>query len=220
MAPPRKKVRYLDPDFVREMVLEQSGAVRADSDSDSPSESDSDDTDSESDYGPTHDNQSSEAGDESDVSVMHDSDSEFEDEANVEAPPENHQQDQPWISLGEEEWNPDWLDEYDDQPKLLFDADNGTKPVDFFYRYFPEDLFDTFATQTNLYARQYRQRIGVLQQHSRFNKWRETNSDELKAFTALQIAMGLVSKPALPMYWEGNWLLGTPGFGSVMSRNR
>ena len=36
--------------------------MRADSDSDSPSESDSD-TDSESDYGPTHDNQSSEAGD-------------------------------------------------------------------------------------------------------------------------------------------------------------
>ena len=42
----------------------------------------------------------------------------------------------------------------------------------------------------------------------------------MKAFTALQIAMGLVTKPAVEMYWEEDWLLGTPGFSTVMSRNR
>ncbi|XP_030839578.1 piggyBac transposable element-derived protein 4 [Strongylocentrotus purpuratus] len=158
-----------------------------------------------------------------DEDFMHDSDSEVEDEvehqANPNPEPARHEVDDDWISMGEEEWAPSWQNPYNEEPKLLFDA-NHFKPVDFFYRFFPEDLFTMLAEQTNLYARQTIQRLGVLQQHSRLNKWTETTTDEMKAFTALQISMGLVTKPAIHMYWEENWLIGTPGFSKVMSRNR
>lgn len=239
--PPHRKKRacFIDPDLVREMVM-------ADSDSEAPQETDSDhgDSDSDSDFdtGPTRKVPRTEVPGVSDFEFapdaavpepeidrdidedyMHDSDSEVEDEVEHQANPNpertRHEVDDHWISMGEEEWAPSWQNSYNEEPKLLFDANN-FKPVDFFYRFFPEDLFTMLAEQTNLYARQTIQRLGVLQQHSRLNKWRETTADEMKAFTALQISMGLVTKPAIHMYWEESWLIGTPGFTKVMSRNR
>ncbi|XP_041485361.1 piggyBac transposable element-derived protein 4-like [Lytechinus variegatus] len=43
----------------------------------------------------------------------------------------------------------------------------------------------------------------------------------MRAFTALQIAIGLVTKPAIANYWETiSGVLATLGFGEVMPRNR
>ena len=48
-----------------------------------------------------------------------------------------------------------------------------------------------------------------------------TTPVEMKAFTGLQVTMGmvLVTTPGILMYWEESWLVGTPGFRTVMSRN-
>ena len=54
---------------------------------------------------------------------------------------------------------------------------------------------------------------------SRFNSWNDTNLDEMKAFVALQIAIGLSNKNELEDYWETWWLTHAP-FSMVMSRNR
>ena len=137
------------------------------------------------------------------MSVMHDSDSEFEDEANVEAPPENHQHDQPWISLGEEEWNPDWLDEYDDQPKLLFDADNGTKPVDFFYRYFLRTYLTPLQLKPICMLNNIVRGLVYSSSNSRFNMWRETNSDELKASLPSRLLWALSPNQLCPCIGKG-----------------
>jgi hypothetical protein len=56
-------------------------------------------------------------------------------------------------------------------------------------------------------------------QHSHFRDWFDTSMDEIKAFVALQIAMGLVKKNSLEDYWE-TWWLGHTSFSEVMSRNR
>ena len=46
-----------------------------------------------------------------------------------------------------------------------------------------------------------------------------TNDHEMQAFVALQIAMGLCSKPSVKDYWSKYWLTNTK-FGDVMSRTR
>ena len=55
--------------------------------------------------------------------------------------------------------------------------------------------------------------------NSRFWAWHDTTSNEIKAFVALQIAMGLCQKPALEDYWSRHWLTFTD-FRKVMPRNR
>lgn len=156
-----------------------------------------------------------------DADFMHDSDSVVEDKVEPQANPEPacHEEEDHWINMGEEEWATSSQNPYSEEPKLLFGTNN-LKPVNFFHQFFPEDLFTKLAEQMNLYARQTIQRLSVLQQHSRLNKWKETTANEMKAFTALQIAMGLVTKPVIHMYWEEKWLIRTPGFNTVMSRNR
>ena len=55
--------------------------------------------------------------------------------------------------------------------------------------------------------------------HSRFSNWIETDRNEIKAYTALQIAMGLCQKNEIADYWGKFWLSAIP-FWDVMSRNR
>ncbi|XP_071489198.1 piggyBac transposable element-derived protein 4-like [Diadema antillarum] len=109
---------------------------------------------------------------------------------------------------------------YDDQPRLLFDAE-GLEPVDFFTKFYPTSIFAHIADETNKYAQQFFDCPAPLPEASRFGVWLDTDEEEIRAFTALQIAMGLVSKPSVPQYWETNSdILVTPGFADVISRNR
>ncbi|XP_052792079.1 piggyBac transposable element-derived protein 4-like [Mya arenaria] len=72
---------------------------------------------------------------------------------------------------------------------------------------------------TNLYAAQFLAEHPGFGQYSRFRKWRETNTAEMKAFVALQRAMGINNKPELEDYWGKYWLTRNL-FCDVMSRNR
>ena len=115
--------------------------------------------------------------------------------------------------------NANWLQPYSRRRGVLVDTE-GFQPVDFFKVFFPNALFEQIAEQTNLYASQYFEAEPNLAPKSRFHAWRECSADELHGYIALQLAMGLVNKPAINDYWSCHWLFSTPGFKEVMQRDR
>jgi len=56
--------------------------------------------------------------------------------------------------------------------------------------------------------------------HSRHKKWFATTLEEMKAFLAIVINMGLIKKRSISSYWSTRACNATPWFGTVMSRNR
>lgn len=62
-------------------------------------------------------------------------------------------------------------------------------PVDYFYKYFDDTLFDTMVTYTNLYYLQ----------NTRFEN---TNIKELKKIVGIHIIMGNLSYPRIQLYWD------------------
>lgn len=108
-----------------------------------------------------------------------------------------------------------WLEDYNERQGILFDSSNFA-PVDFFKLFMPDAAFDLIAMETNRYAMQYFDDPTDLPPSSRFLKWKDTSRAEVKAFVALQIAMGLCQKPTFRSYWNEYWLTYTP-FNSVVS---
>ena len=98
-----------------------------------------------------------------------------------------------------------WLPKFTERPGILVDA---TKfpPVDFFYMFFPDEAFTLISNETNSYASQYLDTPVDLEPSSRFHAWNDTSPNEIRAFVALEIAMGLCQKPAYSDYWSGFWL--------------
>lgn len=74
-------------------------------------------------------------------------------------------------------------------------------------------------TEINRFASQRLDTTADMPPSSRFLQWNETSAVEMKAYVALNIAMGLCSKPNIADYWNTFWLTTTP-FKQVMSRNR
>ena len=56
--------------------------------------------------------------------------------------------------------------------------------------------------------------------HSRMNKWRDTNIDEMNVFLAMILLQGIVQKPELEMFWSTRPLLDTPHVRQVMTGQR
>lgn len=111
-----------------------------------------------------------------------------------------------------------WLQDYNERQGILVDTTNFT-PVDFFYLFMPEAAFELISVETNRYAMQYLDDTADPPPRSHFLSWIDTSKAEIKAFIALQIAMGLCQKPSIRSYWNKFWLTYTP-FSSIMSRNR
>ena len=84
---------------------------------------------------------------------------------------------------------------------------------DFFQIYFTVQVWNLLVEQTNLYAQQKR-----IQSES--SVWYPVTVEELKAWVALTLLMGIVKKPALRMYWITDATLNTPYFSHVMARDR
>ena len=102
-----------------------------------------------------------------------------------------------------------WLQDYNERQGILVDTTNFT----------PEAAFELISVETNRYAMQYLDDKADPPPRSRFLSWIDTSKAEIKAFIALQIAMGLCQKPSIRSYWNKFWLTYTP-FNSIMSRNR
>ena len=93
------------------------------------------------------------------------------------------------------------------------------QPVYYFKLFFPDEAFDFIAEETNRYAMQYLDTTIDFPANSRFWVWCNTTSNEIKAFVALQIAMGLCKKHVVEDYWSKTWLTFTD-FRKVMPRNK
>ena len=73
---------------------------------------------------------------------------------------------------------------------------------DFFKLYINAEIIDHIVTQTNLYAQQYTEREqNNLRPHSLVKQWKPTGREEMIAFIAILIMMGIIHKPRIKMYW-------------------
>uniref|UniRef100_A0A8C4Q8A5 PiggyBac transposable element-derived protein domain-containing protein n=1 Tax=Eptatretus burgeri TaxID=7764 RepID=A0A8C4Q8A5_EPTBU len=97
------------------------------------------------------------------------------------------------------------------QHKLPLDA----SPLDYFFLLWPESLFETIVRETNLYAKQ---RIAASGKADPL--WFPTRKNEMMAFFALAIMMGIKSVPRLYCYWTRNQALRCEWISGTMSRAR
>lgn len=93
---------------------------------------------------------------------------------------------------------------------------SGFSPVEIFYLYFAAAVWDLLATETNRYANQFMAaKPGTY--HWANNP---TNINEMKAFVAILLAMGIKRLPQYHMYWATSAMLINRFFPSIMPRNR
>lgn len=112
----------------------------------------------------------------------------------------------------------DWLPAFSGTRGVLVDTTD-FNPVQYFKLFFPEEAFELISNETNRYAEQFFDKPQELPTSSRFHKWLDTDVEEIQAYIALQICMGMCQKNDLEEYWSKFWLTTTP-FGEIMSRNR
>lgn len=94
------------------------------------------------------------------------------------------------------------------------------KPIDYFNLFFTLNLLTMFTNQTNLYATQYLQSNTNLSPGSRARQWKPVTVNEMKAFLAVLLNMGLNVKPALHLYWSTTNSQTVQWFRNMFSRNR
>lgn len=78
------------------------------------------------------------------------------------------------------------------------------------FNFFPDSVFDLMETEVNRFATQTLDTTADLPPRSRHCNWKDTDSAEMKAYVALNIAMGLRSKPNISDYLSSYWLMHTP----------
>ena len=100
-----------------------------------------------------------------------------------------------------------------DLPGPKGDACCARQPVECF-NLFLGDYYNEILQQSNLYADQQRTT------NSDTSPWNPISKEELLAFIGLNIAMGVISRPALNDYWSTDIIHCQPWFRSVMPRNR
>ena len=86
---------------------------------------------------------------------------------------------------------------------------DGDGPVEFFSKFFTEEVLQLLAEQTNLYAQQNKTR-----------HWEGTTADEIKAFLGLLIAMGTHGLPTFRMFWSTDPLFRVQPVADIMTRQR
>ncbi|XP_063244776.1 piggyBac transposable element-derived protein 4-like [Bacillus rossius redtenbacheri] len=108
-----------------------------------------------------------------------------------------------------------------------FDLTIVSDPVNFssqysaFTQFMPRSVFVHVADQTNLYAQQFLDKTHDFSPRSRYAKWKDCTTEDIEAMVAMEIGMGMCRKPSLKDYFsETSWLLRTPNFGEVMSRDK
>jgi len=92
-------------------------------------------------------------------------------------------------------------------PRMPFSPDD--RPVDFFRKFFDNDVFDILVQQTNLYARQ-----------NKLRNWEDTTVTEMQAFVALLIGMGIHCLPHVDLYWSSDTLYRVQPIADVMTVKR
>ena len=135
------------------------------------------------------------------------------------------------------EKNDDWIQVLDrdvdqDNSPLVFSPVNPPGPVncipedslphEYFLHMIGKDFVDLLVKGTNTYGDNKIQAKGTIPKSSRFHKSCHTNREELLAFLAVVINMGLIRKSCLKDYWNLKdwWSQNTPFFPAIFTRDR
>ena len=86
---------------------------------------------------------------------------------------------------------------------------DGDGPLEFFSKFFTQDVLQLLVEQTNLYAQQNKPR-----------EWEDTTADEIRAFLAMLIAMGIHGLPRVRMFWSTDPLFRVQPVADIMTRQR
>lgn len=110
---------------------------------------------------------------------------------------------------------------FTEQNKPTVSFEKLLSPEETFHKFFPESVYELVAEETNKYAWQCFDVTTDIPKRSRLHSWHDITANDVKAFTATQIAMGLVSKPTEESYFQDNfWLTKTPAFSKIFSRDK
>ena len=93
--------------------------------------------------------------------------------------------------------------EEDSTPKEIFDC------------FFPPELWNTMATETNRYATQHPMHLS-----SHMKAWENATVEELEKYVGLRLLMGIQPRPTYRHYWSSNPLVSSPVFSETMTRDR
>ena len=88
--------------------------------------------------------------------------------------------------------------------------------LDFFTKYFDDEVFALLVDMTNKYARQ--QRADDPERNKM--KWDDVTVEEMRAYFGMCIIMGIIRLPSLNMYWTTDNLFVLQGLANVMPRDR
>ncbi|GFT02412.1 DDE_Tnp_1_7 domain-containing protein [Nephila pilipes] len=91
------------------------------------------------------------------------------------------------------------------------------KVLDVLNEVLKKDFWNMIVEETKRYARQIIEKEGL---EGKNERWFPVNSDEIKAYIALNILMSPVKKAKLEMYWSKRKTISTPVFTKIMPRNR
>ena len=87
--------------------------------------------------------------------------------------------------------------------------------LDFFFLFLPQLFFDLAAAETNRYAMQKAAERGLPD-----SAWQETTPEEIRAYVAVLIMIGMNQKPRLWCYWSTDLRFNDPWISSVMRKTR
>ena len=95
------------------------------------------------------------------------------------------------------------------------------EPIEYFSKYFTDEVTDVICKETNRYAKQYIEaKAANVRPKSIVHDWKPTNRNEIKALLGLCILIGIVYKPIGSMFGSTDSFYHTLIFGQVMSRKR
>lgn len=93
------------------------------------------------------------------------------------------------------------------------------KPIDWFKLLLDDVLLESIVRETNIYAFEVFGKPN-LTEHSRINKWKDLNVDELKTFIGLILHMGTIRLNRNQVYWKTHRLFDFKCFREQMSWDR
>ena len=105
------------------------------------------------------------------------------------------------------------------EPKVFGIED--LSPYEVFLTQFPREIFDHVADETNRYFHQMLPKKMPLRPRSRLHNWKNVTAQQIKAFVAVEICMGLIKKPTLASYFKDpHFMTKTPGFRRVFTEEK
>ena len=102
------------------------------------------------------------------------------------------------------------------EPGPTFPVNSSRSTLDFFSRFFTDEVWELIVTHTNRYAARLRQQS----HHASIRVWHDVSVIEMKAFIGILIRIGICRLPRLRLYWTTRHPYIFPRICEVMSLTR